>query len=69
MAKIVETCNFDSDYPDEKFLVSEYIKFTNDAAAKVADELNHAANFNRTHHRFWKVVDDDYKLRSGSILD
>lgn len=69
MAKIVETCNFDSDYPDETFLVPEHIKFTNDVAAKIAEGLNHAANFKCTHHRYWKVVDDDYKLRNSSILD
>ena len=59
--KIVETDNFDGDYPDEKFLnlplLTEY------AAKCIAKEIN--SHFQNAYPRFWKVVNDNYKLVGG----
>lgn len=61
--KIVDTDNFGSDYPDEKFLPLTFS--TQDSATRVADAIN-AELCNDDHaSRFWKVVDSDYKLQPG----
>lgn len=61
MAKIVETDNFGSDYPNEKFLLWA---MPHDKAQRIADAINDAAG--EMHDRYWKVVDDDnYKLQPG----
>lgn len=64
MSRIVETDNFDGDYPDEKFLL---FRMPEASAKKIADEINHVANFNGTSPRYWKVVEDDYKLQPGFL--
>lgn len=64
MAKIVNTCNFDSDYPNEKFLNVD--NMTEEHAKVVAKALNDG--FNRagyTHPRYYKVVPNDYELQPG----
>lgn len=59
--KIVNTCNFGSDYPDETFLPLTFL--SRDAALRVANAVN-AELCNDDHTpRFWKVVDSDYKLQ------
>ena len=61
--KIVNTDNFGSDYPDEKFLDLTF--WTRDSALRVANAIN-AELCNDDHaSRFWKVVDSDYKLQPG----
>lgn len=62
MAKIVNTCNFDSDYPYEEW-VFPTINFRTEEARQICDILNAAANRGQTHPRYWKVVDNDYALR------
>jgi hypothetical protein len=59
--KIVETDNFDGDYPIEKFL-TEYT-MTEDHAKAVADAVNNG--FGDMYPRYWKVVPADYVLQTG----
>jgi hypothetical protein len=59
--KIVETDNFDGDYPDEKFL--DLPPLQEHHAKKIADEINFA--FPSSYPRFWKVVPDSYTLSPG----
>lgn len=58
MVRIVETDNYNGDYPNEKFLLFPMPK---EAAQKIADAINEAVG--PDHHRFWKVVDNDYVLQ------
>lgn len=59
--KIVDTDNFDGDYPDEK-VIAEGIKQKKHAEI-MCKALNDAAgNYSR---RFYMVVEDDYVLRPG----
>jgi len=60
--RIVETSNQDEDYPDEKF-VEPLPAMTKDEAQRVADAINRATG--PLHRRFWRVVDNAYKLRPG----
>ena len=62
MSRIVETDNFGSDYPDESLVL---FQMPENSAKKIVAEINHAANFNSTCPRYWKVVEDDYKLQPG----
>lgn len=63
MAKIVQTDNFDGDYPDEKFV--EGLGVLTEAAAKeICATINlYCSGPNRP--RWWRVVPDDYKLQPG----
>lgn len=61
MPKIVETDNFNGDYPDEKFV--NLPPMSKDHAQAVAKAIN--AGFGHSHPRFWKVVDNDYQLQPG----
>ncbi len=61
MSRIVETDNFGSDYPDEKFL--NVFSMSEPDAKAICDVINRAAGQNST--RYWKVVKDDYKLQPG----
>ena len=60
MSRIVETDNFGGDYPDEKFLLWP---MPEKYAQRIADALNESGGENAT--RYYKVVDDDYKLQPG----
>lgn len=60
MARIVDTDNFDGDYPDEKFLL---FPMPEKAAQKIVDAINEAAGPNSP--RYWKVVENDYTLQPG----
>lgn len=59
--KIVETDNFGRDYPDEKFV--NLPSMTLEHAQRVVDALN--GGFSDRNERFWKVVENDYKLQPG----
>lgn len=73
MAKIVETDNFDDDYPNEQFLglvpqMPEHIvglEFTEEEAQIVADALNSESG--PACSRFYKVVPNDYVLQPGFL--
>lgn len=55
--RIVETDNYGSDYPNEKFV--NIPSLPEESAKIVADAINkHCCD-----HRFWKVVPNDYKLQ------
>lgn len=56
--KIVETDNFDSDYPNESFVNLPLM--TEDHAEEVCNSINNG--FHVDFPRFWKVVPDDYRL-------
>jgi hypothetical protein len=59
--RIVETCNFGKDYPDESFLP---VPPVSSAKAKaIADAINDALPAN--HSRYWRVVDLGYVLQPG----
>lgn len=57
--RIVNTCNFDGDYPNERFV--EGLPFVDPAT------LQQICNLVNTAHspRYLKVVEDDYELRPG----
>jgi hypothetical protein len=63
MAKIVQTDNFNGDYPDEKF-VENLGPLGEQAAKEICSVINlHCSGPHRP--RWWKVVPDDYKLQPG----
>lgn len=68
MAKIVNTCNFDLDYPYEEW-VFPTINFREDEAKQICDILNRVANRGEIHPRYWKVVPDNYVLRDKGPLE
>ena len=59
--RIVETCNFGGDYPDESFVGPAFKSQA--VAQKIADYIN--GDFADSCPRYWKVVAEDYKLQSG----
>ena len=61
MARIVETDYLDGDYPGEQFLNIPPVPA--DRAACIAQIINQVVGCSCS--RFWKVVDNDYKLRSA----
>lgn len=61
MSRIVETDNFGRDYPDEKFLNLPAMSY--EEATRVAAAINNV--FPPDYFRYWKVVDNDYKLQPG----
>ena len=61
--KIVNTDNFNGDYPNESFLNLPIFHKEADAKA-MADSINKL--FSGTYApRYWKVVPDDYQLQPG----
>lgn len=58
---IVETDNFNGDYPNEKFLRTPSLNKKD--AEIIANILNNSVG--DYHPRYWKVVDLDYKLIPG----
>lgn len=59
--KIIETDNFGGDYPNESFLALP--RMTPEHARRVAHAIN--SGFSANAPRYWRVVDDDYKLQPG----
>jgi hypothetical protein len=60
--KIVDTCNYDSDYPDEKEVGLPYM--SEETAQHLCDIFN--ARFSGDGcPRFYKAVDNDYVLSGG----
>ncbi|MFI5422738.1 MAG: hypothetical protein ACHQWH_02205 [Nitrososphaerales archaeon] len=59
--KIVNTDNYARDYPDEYFV--NLPSMTKEHANDVANAIN--SGFPAHRNRYWKVVDDDYKLQPG----
>lgn len=59
--RIVETDNYDGDWPDESFVSLPLLEKAD--AERVARHIN--ACFPQDHHRYWKVVPDGYMLRLG----
>ena len=59
--KIVETDNFCGDYPNEKFV--NLPRMSKEHAMDVARVIN--GGFSPENTRYWKVVNDDYKLVPG----
>lgn len=62
MYKIVETDNFDGDYPDEKFV--ELPAMSQEDAIAITDEINKRLSGDYSS-RIWMVVPSDYKLVPG----
>lgn len=62
--RIIETDNFGGDYPNEKFLSLWPV---NEAHAEsICKAINDGFNPpGHTHDRFYRVVQDDYKLVPG----
>lgn len=59
--QIVNTDNFDGDYPNEKFVTGLPYFSSKEPAQKVADAINSVAGGMRSN-RFWKVVEEGYVL-------
>jgi len=60
---IVETDNYDGDYPDERFVALP--SMSKDVAKRVADAINKELCPNGGHSRYWKVVPECYDIQSG----
>jgi hypothetical protein len=58
--RIVETDNFNRDYPIEKFL--NLPMMTEDEGVIIANKINDVFNRHQNYPRFWKVVENDYVL-------
>lgn len=61
--KLVDTDNFGSDYPNEKFFNLLPFYLSKDDAKIIADIVNKYGGEN--HSRYCKVVDNDYELIGG----
>lgn len=59
--RIVETDNFGGDYPNESFLNLPNLSIEH--ATEICKAINNG--FSGNHHRYWKVVDNDYELQPG----
>jgi len=59
--KIIETDNFDRDYPNEKVVMRN---LTSDQAEYIADAINKVCS-GPSAQRFWKVEEEDYKAQLG----
>lgn len=59
--RIIETDNFGGDYPNEKFV--NLPRMTKEHADRVAHAINDG--FHEHHPRYWRVVNDDYRLQPG----
>jgi hypothetical protein len=59
--RIVETDNFNGDYPKEKFV--NLPQMTKRHAQEVCDAIN--VGWMQDHDRYWKVVENDYQLQPG----
>ncbi len=60
--KIINTDNFDGDYPDEYFINIPSLSKEN--AKNIADILNKECS-GYSASRYWKVVEEGYTLRPG----
>ena len=61
MAAVIETDNFDRDYPDESFLVRH---ISEESARTIADIMN-SEKGGSSAQRYWMVKGDDYVLQPG----
>lgn len=57
--RIVNTCNFDRDYPNESFI--NLPPLSDETAETIAILINKECSGERAS-RYWKVVKDDYQL-------
>lgn len=61
--RIVETDNFGGDYPDESFV--NLPPMPKESAERIARAINDELCNHDYARRFWKVVEDGYKLQPG----
>lgn len=61
---LVQTDNFDGDYPDESFVTGLPYFSSKENAQEVADLVNSVAGGVHSN-RFWKVVEENYILAPG----
>lgn len=62
--KIIHTDNFNGDYPDEKFVDGIPSLPNKEAMQRICDAINKECSGNHAP-RYWRVVEDDYKLKPG----
>ena len=61
--KIIHTDNFGGDYPNEEFVTGLPYFSQKEKLQKIADAIN--GELGEYAHRFYRVVEDDYKLSPG----
>lgn len=61
--RIVNTDNFGSDYPDEKFVENLPVLHSREAAQSICKAIN--ATQHEMAGRYFKVVEDGYVLQPG----
>ena len=61
--RIIETDNFDGDYPDEKFATPYALR--KDQADVLCVHFNNVMNPGGLGPRYWRVVPADYQLQPG----
>lgn len=62
--KILETDNFDGDYPNEGFVNLPPIA-NRDNAERICNVINEVLCWHVGFPRYWKVVDEHYELQPG----
>lgn len=60
--RIVETDNFGGDYPDESFVNIPSV--SKEHATRICEAINDSCSSDHDP-RWWKIVEDDYKLSPG----
>lgn len=63
--KIVNTDNFGSDYPNEKFVENLPVFYAKQKAEDVCKIINESIRSAGSYPRYFKVVDSDYRLKEG----
>lgn len=63
--KIINTDNFDGDYPNEKFIENLPPHLTEAQATRICDAIMEAVRSPEGSCRFWRIVPEGYVLRPG----
>lgn len=61
--RIVNTDNFDGDYPNEKFVENLPLMYSKERADAICDVIN--KGLSECHARWFKVVEMPYELQPG----
>lgn len=62
--KVVETCNYDGDYPNEKFVEPLPARMSEAQASRICDAIMTCVP-DKMHPRYYRVVREGYALQPG----
>lgn len=63
--RIVNTDNYGSDYPDEKFVENLPLMYSKERAQCICNAINYGIS--EMHFRYFKVVEMPYQLQPGFV--